>query len=193
MAKNSVPVPNDTPSDGTVLNGTPVGKGRATPSRAEQEAARKRPLVADTKEAKARARADLAAKREKARAGMAAGDPRYLPTRDQGPQRKFVRDWVDAGWHLGEAVMPAMVLVILATFVPVPELQYYAFIGLWLFIFFVIGDMVITSITVKRAVRRRFGADKIEKGLGWYAAMRTVQMRFLRLPKPQVRRGERPA
>lgn len=176
-----------------MLNGVPTGKGRATPTRAEREAARKRPLVPDTKEAKARARADLAAQREKARVGMASGDPRYLPARDQGPQRKFVRDWVDAGWHLGEAVMPAMVLVILATFIPLPAIQYYAFIGLWIFIFFVIGDMVITSITVKRAVKRKFGEGKVEKGLGWYAAMRTVQMRFLRLPKPQVKRGQKPA
>ena len=179
-----------------MLNGVPTGpsnKGRPTPSRAEQEAARKRPLVPDTKEAKARAKADLAAQREKARIGMANGDQRYLPARDQGAQRKFVRDGVDAGWHLGEAVMPAMVLVILATFLPIAALQYYAFVGLWIFIFFVIGDMVITSITVKRAVRKKFGEGKVEKGLGWYAAMRTVQMRFLRLPKPQVKRGQKPA
>lgn len=193
MAKNSESVSNDAPSEGTVLNGTPVGKGRATPSRAEQEAARKRPLVPDTKEAKARAKADLANAREKARIGMANGDARYLPARDQGPQRKFVRDWVDSGWHLGEAVMPAMVLVILATFIPVVGLQYWAFIGLWVFIFIVIGDMVITSISVKRAVKKKFGEGKVEKGLGWYAAMRTVQMRFLRLPKPQVKRGQKPA
>lgn len=198
MAKKPDPAPNDAPSEGTVLNGSPVGgaaagKGRATPSRAEQEAARKRPLVPDTKEAKARARADLASQREKARIGMANGDPRYLPARDQGAQRKFVRDWVDAGWHLGEAVMPAMVLVILATFLPIPALQYYAFVGLWIFIFFVIGDMVLTSIAVKRAVKKKFGEDGLEKGLGWYAAMRTVQMRFLRLPKPQVKRGQKPA
>lgn len=180
-----------------MLNGVPTGgaspKGRATPTRAEQEAARKRPLVPDTKEAKARAKADLAAQREKARVGMAAGDPRYLPARDQGAQRKFVRDYVDAGWHLGEAVMPAMVLVILATFLPVAAIQYYAFVGLWIFILFVIGDMILTSINVKRAVKQKFGADKIEKGLGWYASMRTVQMRFLRLPKAQVKRGQKPA
>ena len=194
MAKNpAAPASNDAPSDGTVLNGVPVtGKGRATPSRAEQEAARKRPLVPDTKDAKARARAELQAQRDKARVGMAAGDPRYLPARDQGAQRKFVRDYVDAGWHLGEAVMPAMVVVILATFIPVPEVQYYSFVALWIFILLVVGDMVLTSINAKRAVKAKFGADKIEKGLGWYAAMRTVQMRFLRLPKPQVKRGQRP-
>jgi Protein of unknown function (DUF3043) len=207
----AAPAPNDAPiegavskgtvskgavSKGTVLNGTPIptasGKGHATPSRAEREAARKRPLVADTKEAKARARSDLAKQREKARVGMAAGEEKYLPVRDKGPQRKFARDFVDGGWHLGEAVMPAMVLVILATFVPLPEVQYYSFIVLWIFILFVIGDMIITSIRVKKAVKERFGENRMEKGLGWYAAMRTIQMRFMRLPKAQVKRGRGP-
>lgn len=197
MAKTpEAPAPNGAPSEGTTLNGVPVagasGKGRATPSRAEQEAARKRPLVPDTKEAKARARSEMAAQREKARVGMAAGDERYLTARDRGPQRKWVRDFVDSGWHLGEAVMPAMILVIVATFVPVLGIQYWAFVALWVFIFFVIGDMIITSIRVKRAARAKWG-DKTEKGLGWYASMRTIQMRFLRLPKPQVKRGQHPA
>lgn len=185
----AAPAPKGAPTDSSVETS---GKGRATPSRAEQEAARKRPLVPDTKEAKARARADLAQKREKARVGMAAGDPKYLPARDQGPQRKFVRDFVDGGWHLAELVMPAMVVVILATFIPLPAIQYYSFVGLWIFILFVVGDMIITSIRVKAAAKEKFGAGKVEKGLGWYGSMRIVQMRFLRLPKPQVKRGHKP-
>ena len=192
MAKTPDAPSSDAPSEGTVLNGVPTGKGRATPSRSEQEAARKRPLVPDTKEAKARAKSDLAAQREKARVGMASGDERYLTARDKGPQRKWVRDWVDSGWHLGEAVMPAMVVVILMTFIPIASLQYYSFLGLWLFIFLVIADMVWTSVRVKRMAKAKWG-DKTEKGLGWYAAMRSIQMRFLRLPKPQVKRGQRPA
>lgn len=187
----AAPAPKDAPTPGSEAPATP-GKGRATPTRAEQEAARKRPLVADTKEAKARARAELAANRDKARHGMAAGDERYLPARDKGPQRRFVRDYVDAGWHLGEAVMPAMVIVILATFIPSSGIQFWSFIGLWIFILFVIGDMIITSIRVKRAVKAKFGADRMEKGLAWYASMRTIQMRFMRLPKPQVKRGQYP-
>ncbi|NYE20626.1 DUF3043 domain-containing protein [Microbacterium immunditiarum] len=197
MARTPSAPASDGASDGTVLNGESVGgtsgKGRPTPTRAEREAARRRPLVADTKEAKARARAELATQREKARQGMAAGDPKYLPPRDQGPQRKFARDFVDAGWHLGEAVMPAMVIVIVATFIPSAMIQYWAFIGLWIFILFVIADMIVTSIRVKRAARAKFGADRLEKGLGWYSAMRTIQMRFMRLPKAQVARGQHPS
>ncbi|WP_457098258.1 DUF3043 domain-containing protein [Microbacterium sp. P5_E9] len=186
MAKTpAAPAPKDVPTDASV--DFTSGKGHATPSRAEQEAARKRPLVPDTKEAKARAKADLAAQRDKARVGMAAGDERYLTARDKGPQRRFARDYVDSGFHLGEAVMPAMVVVILATFIPLSAVQYYSFLGLWMFIFLVVGDMVWTSFRVKKAARAKFG-DKTEKGLGWYAAMRSIQMRFLRLPKPQVAR-----
>ncbi|MDF2492684.1 MAG: hypothetical protein K0Q58_1262 [Microbacterium sp.] len=92
-----------------------------------------------------------ASQREKARVGMAAGDERYLQPRDKGPQRRFVRDLVDSGWHVAELIMPVMVVVLLLMFVNIPFL------------------------------------------LGWYGAMRTVQMRFMRLPKPQVKRGQRPS
>ena len=79
MAKN----PAAPDADATVPTGP--GKHRPTPSRAEQEAARKRPLVADTKEARARAKAELASQRERARIGMANGEEKYLPVRDRGP------------------------------------------------------------------------------------------------------------
>lgn len=170
-----------------------TGKGRATPSRAEQEAARRRPLVADTKEARARAKAELAERRDKARIGMANGEEKYLPARDRGPQRKWARDYVDAGWHLSEMVMPMMILVILASLVPNMAVAYWAFIALWVFIVLAIGNMVFLSIRLKKKAAEKFGLERREKGLGWYAAMRSLQMRFMRLPKPQVKRGEYPS
>src|SRR5690606_7016553 len=82
------PVPKNSPSD-DVAPETPetdaasVGKGRATPTRKEQEAARKRPLVPDDRKAAAKAsKAELAARRERARLGMERGEERYLPARD---------------------------------------------------------------------------------------------------------------
>lgn len=172
----------------------PVGKGRPTPTRAEREAARRRPLVPDTKEARQAAKAELRARQERARVGMANGEEKYLPLRDKGPQKRFARDWTDAGWHLGEFLMPMMVLVIVATFIPSPATQYWSFIVLWVFILFAVGDMIILSRRVKTKAAEKFGGkDKLEKGLGWYAAMRSVQMRFMRLPKAQVKRGQYPA
>jgi hypothetical protein len=189
VAKSPAPASNEAPEEALV---TSSGKGRATPTRAEQEAARKRPLVADTKEARARARADLAAARDRARVGMAAGEDKYLPLRDKGPQRRFVRDWVDAGWHLGEALMPMAILVILLTLIPNLWIQYAAYPVLFIFVLFVVGDMLLVSRRVKKEAAKKFGEGRVEKGLGWYAAMRTVQMRFMRLPKPQVKRGGYP-
>lgn len=172
----------------------PAGKGRPTPTRAEREAANRRPLVPATKEARQAAKADLRARQERARIGMANGEEKYLPVRDKGPQKKFARDFTDAGWHLGEFLMPMMVLVIVATFIPLAATQFWSFIVLWIFILFAVGDMFILSRRVKTLAAEKFGGkDKLEKGLGWYAAMRSVQMRFMRLPKPQVKRGHYPA
>ncbi len=188
MAKTSS---ESAPHDSAPEDSAPPSKGRPTPSRAEQEAARRRPLVADTKEAKMRQRAEATAQREKARAGMAAGDDRYLTARDRGPQRRFVRDWVDSRWHVAELVMPIMVVVLLLMFVNVAAIQTGSYVALWLFVLFAVIDMIITSSRVKRAARAKFGNDRLERGLGWYGAMRIVQMRFMRLPKPQVARGRR--
>ncbi|PCE14181.1 hypothetical protein AUC47_05980 [Microbacterium sp. SZ1] len=176
-----------------------AGKGRATPTRAEQEAARRRPLVANTKEAKAAARAELNERRARAQAGLAAGDEKYLPARDKGPQRRWVRDYVDAGWHPAEFVMGVMVLVILISLLP-PNLAIggfaiagWAYLVMMAYLVLAIGGMIFLAIRVKRKVSAKFGAERMERGLGWYAAMRSLQMRFMRLPKAQVKRGQYPA
>ncbi|WP_217184309.1 DUF3043 domain-containing protein [Streptomyces sp. AC495_CC817] len=176
-----------------------VGKGRATPTRAEQEAARRRPLVANTKEARAAARAELNERRSRAQAGMAAGEEKYLPARDKGPQRRWVRDYVDAGWHPAEFVMGVMVLVILASLLP-PNLAigtfaiaYWAYLVMMGYLVLAIGGMILLGLRVKRKAAEKFGKERLERGLGWYAAMRALQMRFMRLPKPQVKRGQYPA
>jgi len=187
-------VPNATPAANDDAPETPaVGKGRATPTRAEREAANRRPLVANTKEARAAAKADLQARREKARIGMEQGDDKYLPARDKGPQRRWVRDYVDAGWHISEWLMAAMLVVILLNLTPIADVQLWAMVALWGYMLLAIGDMVLLSIRVKKKVADKFGASRREKGLGWYAAMRALQMRFMRLPKPQVKRGQYPA
>lgn len=176
-------VPDDVP--------TGPGKNRPTPTRAEREAANKRPLVANTKEARARARQDLNRRRDEARTGMANGEERYLLPRDKGPQRRYIRDFIDAGWHLGEFLMPLLVLVIVLSLTPIPMLQFWAFVGLWGYVFIVIFDMVITARRVRKRIRAKFGTP--QRGNGFYSAMRSMQMRFMRLPKPQVARGQYPS
>ena len=86
------------------------GKSAPTPTRREQEAARKRPLVpTDRKQASRDSRGQVNAARERARAGMAAGEEKYLPVRDKGPQKRYVRDYVDARTSVGEILLPLLV------------------------------------------------------------------------------------
>ncbi|MEO8907895.1 MAG: DUF3043 domain-containing protein [Microbacteriaceae bacterium] len=170
-----------------------AGKGHPTPSRKEREAANKRPLVPeDRKEAARQARSKSAESREKARLGMAAGDDRYLTARDKGPQRRFVRDYVDARFSVGEIMIPIMLLVIVLTFLPQRSMQVYGIIALWTFFLIAVIDCFFLGYTVRRKLAAKFGASKVERGVRWYAAMRALQLRMIRLPKPQVKRGQFP-
>jgi hypothetical protein len=184
-AAKSEPTPEVSPE-------APGTKGHATPTRKEQEAARRRPLVPKDRRLAARQnRTAQAAEREKARLGMARGDERYLPIRDKGPQKRYVRDFVDARFSAGEILMPVLVLVILTWFLPQQFLD-YVFLGFWAVFAFVVIDCVVLGFQVTRRLAAKYGKDKVER-VRWYAAMRAIQMRFLRLPKPQVKRGEYPA
>ncbi|UOE45039.1 DUF3043 domain-containing protein [Agromyces larvae] len=168
-----------------------AGKGVPTPTRAEREAARKRPLVPnDRKEAARQAKAKAADARERARIGMANGDEKYLPMRDRGPQKKFVRDYVDARFSIGELLIPVMFLVIVLTFVQNYEIQALSILLLWAFFAVAVIDVIILGQVLTRKLRSKYGdrADRVR----WYAAMRALQLRPLRLPKPQVKRRDYP-
>lgn len=165
------------------------GKGRPTPRRRDREAQLKRPLVSNNRK---EARAKLASQRERARLGLANGEERYLPLRDKGPQRKWARDYVDARWNFGEFLIPVMFAVIFATFLPSLQAQFIAIAVLWGFFLITIGDSILVGNQVRKGLRAKFGYDAVAPGVRWYAAMRALQMRGLRLPKAQVKRGEKP-
>ncbi|HTE63905.1 MAG TPA: DUF3043 domain-containing protein [Solirubrobacteraceae bacterium] len=190
MAKNS-PIEPDTGADAEA-EVVPT-KGHPTPTRKEQEAARKRPLVpSDRKLATKQSRGQVQAQRERARVGMAAGEEKYLPQRDKGPQKKYVRDYIDARWSLGEVLLPLLVLVIVSYFFE--AIAPYVLIGVWGAIIVVAAEGVIVGTLLRRKLAAKFGGpERVERGVRWYAFMRMIQMRVLRLPKPQVKRGAFPA
>lgn len=176
----------------SVVDENLVGKGHATPSRKEREAANMRPLVPnDRKEAARMERARANEERNKARIGLAAGDERYLPMRDRGPQKKYARDFVDARYNVGELMVPFMFLVIIMTFIPSLPVQESSFLVLWAFFFVALTDVMILGVQLRKRVTAKFGS--VDKGVRWYAGMRSLQMRPLRLPKPQVKRRQYPS
>ncbi|MGB3414357.1 MAG: DUF3043 domain-containing protein [Microbacteriaceae bacterium] len=164
-------------------------KGRPTPTRAEREAQNRRPLIVDKKAHKDQVKAS----RAKAQEGMARGEERFLLPRDKGEQRRFIRDWVDARFSIGEVLIPVMIVVILVMSIPNETIVYYAMISMWAFVLAAIVDALIMGRQLTKRLSVKFGADKIQKGTKWYAAMRAVQMRILRLPKPQTKYGQWPS
>lgn len=183
------------PSDEYDLNTDSIssGKGHATPTRKEREAANLRPLVSSDRKAGNKAsRAKMNEAREKARVGMANGEEKYLPTKDKGVQRRYIRDYVDARWSVGELIIPVMFLVIILTFINSPAVQAIAIFALWGFFIVAVIDSVVVGLVIQKKLGAKYGADKVQRGNRWYTAMRALQLRPMRLPKPQVKRGTFP-
>ncbi|OAH12405.1 DUF3043 domain-containing protein [Streptomyces jeddahensis] len=168
-------------------------KGRPTPKRSEAQSQRR--SVANSsltrKEAAKRARDERRAQMERQRQALASGDERYLPVRDKGPVRRFARDFVDSRFSMAEWFLPLAVVILVLSMIRMPAVQNIALL-LWLFvIILIVIDSIVIGIRLKKQLNARF-PDQPKRGAVAYALMRTLQMRRLRLPKPQVKRGERP-
>ncbi|SDS53627.1 DUF3043 domain-containing protein [Agrococcus carbonis] len=165
----------------------PQPEARRTPKQSEQVARNRRPLVPeDRKEARRQVQQKMRAEREKARLGFERGEDKYLPARDKGPVRKYVRDFVDARLSIGTLAMPMMIVVLVLTFINDPQWRMIANLVLWGFVAIVVLDSVLLAWQLRRAIRAKFG-EKDAKGHGWYATMRSVQLPFMRMPKPQTK------
>ncbi len=170
---------------------TDPGKGRPTPSRKAREAANRKPIVvADRSVARKQSREKEREDRAKFNAGYAAGDEKYLPVRDKGVQKRWVRDWIDARFSLGELVIPAMFVAIITMYIQLPGIEGYITYGLVAFFVIVLADTIIAAQICQRRMNARYG-DRAER-VRWYATMRTLQLRPMRMPKPQVKRFQFP-
>jgi len=167
------------------------GKGRATPSRREAEASRKQALKVpkDPKAAKAAARDRDRQARADARAGIMVGDEKHLPMRDRGPVRRYVRDFVDSKFSLAEYFIFIAVGILVLGFIPNSQVSTFVSIAWFTVLVLVIVDIASVLFRLHRALRGYFPEAPDRKGVSLYAILRLLQMRRLRLPKPQVRRG----
>ncbi len=170
----------------------PGGKGRPTPSRKEAEAAAKARAKAprSRKAAAAAQRSQRAESSRKVREAMKTGDERYFLPRDKGPERRFVRDYVDARFSFLELMIPAMLVTLVMGYSGIPALQRVSNLMLFGMFLLIIIDILTIRWRLRRELVRRFPSET-HKGTTWYAVSRSMQMKFMRLPKPQVKIGER--
>ncbi|SED37347.1 Protein of unknown function [Nocardioides exalbidus] len=168
------------------------GKGRPTPSRKEAEAAaRARAKVPRTRKEQAAAqRSARGDTSRRMREAMKTGDDRYLPARDRGPARRFIRDFVDARFSFIELMVPLLIVSMILGYMNSPGARQLGTTLMFTTILVIIFDIVMLRFRLGRELARRFPGEKI-KGPTRYAAMRSLQMKFLRLPKPQVKIGEK--
>lgn len=126
--------------------------------------------------------------RARSRQAMATGDERHFLARDRGPVRKFLRDYVDSRRTIAEFFLPIIVLVLVFSFISIPQIQLFSTL-LWLAtMLLLILDLTMLGFRVKREIRARF-PDENGRGHVLYAIARATQIRKLRLPKPAVKPG----
>lgn len=165
-------------------------KSGPTPKRSAQQANRQRPLVpTDRKAAKEAERQQRIEAQNRLRIANETGDERYLMPRDKGEQKRYTRNFIDSRWMFGEFMMFIILafLVISLTFQRNLEIQMFVQAALWVVIALIIIEAIVTTIILKKRLVAKFG--HMDKGVRMYAAMRGMQFRKLRLPKPQVKRG----
>ena len=92
-------------------------KGQATPKRKAQEAANQRGLVLDVKSDAKQRRARDRGRRENEYAAMRTGDEKNMPAEHRGPEKRFIRDYIDARTSIGEFLLPFSLLFVVLSLI----------------------------------------------------------------------------
>ncbi len=170
----------------------PGGKGRPTPTRKEAEAAaRARAKTPRSRKELARAqRQSRAETSQRVRQAMKDGDERHYLARDRGPVRRFARDFVDSRFSFIEIMLPLLLVSLVLGYSGNRTLISLSSLVLMATVVLVVLDVVFLRFRLRRELNRRF-PDQSTKGAVYYAITRALQMRFMRLPKSQVKIGQR--
>lgn len=175
-----------TPADGSQK------KGRPTPKRKDAQASTKIASLAPASSKAEKKRAKEAARiaRMNHRAAYLRGDESALPLRDRGPEKKFVRNYIDSRRSIGEYFLPIIGFVLILSLIPVSVFAVAGIAIMYSVLLVSIFDGIFLSRKIKAEVTQRF-PDKSTKGLGLYGWLRSTQMRRMRAPKPQIKPGEK--
>jgi hypothetical protein len=167
------------------------GKGRPTPKRKEAEAAaRARAKVPRTRKEQLRQqRQTRSESSRKVREAMKSGDERYFLPRDQGPVRRFIRDFVDSRFGVTEMVIPLLIATMILGYSGNSRLAGIGNTLLLGTILLLILDLVMLRLRLRKQLAIRF-PEEPTKGTTYYAITRSMQMKFMRLPKSRVKIGQ---
>jgi hypothetical protein len=196
-AEQATAAAEDAPAGEVLATGT---KGRPTPKRRESEG-RRGPVTAPKTRKEAMARQRELAKEARGRKlttpaksmtvaqrreALKAGDPAFLPRRDQGRTRALARDYVDSRRMISSYMLLLFPLMILGAFVPLLSLVTLALFFVFLYEWYAVGRRIRTM-----AIERHGKSDGgSAMSIGFYAGSRAYLPRRWRLPAPRVARGD---
>jgi len=172
---------------------TGQGKGRATPKRRDAERERRERVKGptDPKAARRLERERRLADRKAQNEGMIRGDERYLPKRDLGPRRKYIRDWVDARRTAAEMFLPAAgVILVLGLFGGSRQVQALSVLIWMVLAFSIVVDSMVWTIKLRKELRARYPNEPRNGDIA-YALMRAMLIRRMRTPRPSAARSKK--
>ena len=88
-----------------------------------------------------------------------AGAKNRPTPRDKGPIRRYIRDYVDARWNLGEFMLPVMILVLALSFVRQSWALTIVFVAVYGVIILAVGDAILMWRKVKKQLIAKISAD----------------------------------
>jgi len=167
-------------------------QGVTTPKRGSQQVRRAGGAMAKNSPETAKATRALARQKRIAdRDAMMRGEESALLPRDRGPEKRLVRNMIDSRRNIGSYFF-GLVLVLLLLSSVSPVLLVY---GDLIFLFMLVAiavDSYFLSRRIKRVVTERFPKTTVRMGVLYrYGIMRSLSLRFMRIPKPQVKTGEK--
>jgi hypothetical protein len=168
-----------------------AGKGRPTPKRSEAESRRRQPYTApkDRKEAARTSRDRQRTDRTRRMEAVRRGEEWAMPPRDRGPVKALARDYVDSKRRVSEYYMYGLLVLLVLLFIRTPIVQTIV----PLLVLAAVLIMGIEGVLIGRKVKS-LAAERLPgqstRGLALYSAMRALQIRRLRVPKPRVKPGD---
>jgi hypothetical protein len=130
--------------------------------------------------------------RLQAREAMMRGEEKHLLPRDKGPDRALVRDIVDSRRNASSYVFVVLLLILVVSTVNIPIARLAANGLFVLMLLVVIFDGFVLSRQIKRTVQQRLPKLNPRWGsLYFYAIMRAISFRRMRVPRPRVNVGDK--
>jgi hypothetical protein len=190
-AEDAAATPDDSVPPAAPVNRSAVtaGKGRPTPKRSEAEK-RRRPVSApgDRKEANRQYRDRQRQDRVRRQQGMQRGEQWALPARDRGPVRALVRDYVDSRRRLSEFYMYGLLVLLVMLFIRNALVQSIVPVLVTVAVLIMLVEGIFIGRHARALAETRLPGESTQ-GVRLYAAMRALQIRQLRMPKPRIKPG----